>query len=140
MKKILVLITALIMFLTACDAPFWYKVPEDGYVYVYEDPYIEYVRDINGTVNPNSTIELDDETIEFDLCFTGMSVRAWKYYEGYYVLRNSDLLFVGEVRKVKDDGFTIKLTKNMDDCKTLIDDYDYKEFVFKKQFDEGNKK
>lgn len=69
-----------------------------------------------------------------------MAVRAWKHHEGYYVLHDSDLLFVGEVRKVKNDGFTIKLTKNMEDCKTLIDDYDYKEFVFKKQLDEDSEK
>ena len=28
----------------SCDASFWYKEPDDGYVYVCENPYIEYTR------------------------------------------------------------------------------------------------
>ena len=112
----------------SCEAPFWYKEPDNGYVYVCENPHIEYVRGVYGDPTPNSTIELDGETIEFDLLFTGMSVDAWKYRGEDQVLLQEDLLFVGTVKHVTDEGFTIELETE----DTIFENYDYKKLIFKK--------
>lgn len=117
----------------SCEAPFWYKEPDDGYVYVCENPYIEYTRGVYGDPTPNSTIELDGETVEFDLLFTGINVDAWIYRGENQVLMKEHLLFTGTVKHVTDEGFTIELETE----DTIFENYDYEKLVFKKDMAEG---
>ncbi len=135
MKKTLTLLTVLTVFLAGCDAPFWYKIPDSGN-YICDEPYIEYLRSSDGDVYPNAKIRLDGEDIDFNLAFTHTAAHAWLYHGDDEVIKDDDFLFFGLLKRVKDDEFTIKLDKD-GDTKAILDDYDYKELVFKKQKEEN---
>ena len=136
MKKTFTLLTVLAVFLAGCDAPFWYKIPDRGYYYICDEPYIEYLCSSDGDVYPNAKIRLDGVDIDFNLAFTHTAARAWLYHGENEVIKDDDMLFFGSLKRVKDDEFTIELD-NDSDIKAILDDYDYKELVLKKQNEEN---